>query len=154
MQMLEGQAMGSAPHADHTEATEIILKALAEGGSLTLIGIRVSNGWRFRLVRDESTLADLLCEEDRHGIEFRSESDWVDSWQEALKLLDEYPWHRLHAEQVHPDFRREIWAAVQHRAARKGRPEDRRVRWQLDRWQRVCHGEPPFSGDQITLPLR
>jgi len=118
----------SAPRADHTEASEVVLKALAEGGSLILVGIKAANRWRFRLVRDESTLADLPSEEDRQGVEFRSESEWVDSWQEALNLLHKYPWHRLHALQVHPHFRREIWAAVQNRAARERR-EDNWVRW-------------------------
>jgi hypothetical protein len=117
MQAVEGEAMHSAPHVNHVEAGEIIVEVLAEGGTLTLVGIKAANGWRFRLVRDESTLADLLSEEDRQGIEFRSESEWVDSWEAALDLLDNYPWHRLHALQVHPDFSREIWAAVQDRAA-------------------------------------
>jgi hypothetical protein len=132
----------SAPQTDHTEPAEIILEALAEGGSLTLLGIKAANGWRFRLVRDESTLADLLSEEDRQGIEFRSESEWVSSWQGALALLDKYRWHRLHALEVHPDFRQQIWTAVQARAARvAGQGDAWWVRWHLDRWQRVCHGE-------------
>jgi hypothetical protein len=96
MRVLGGQAMDSAPNTDRTERAEIILKVLAEGGSLTVLGIKTGNGWRFRLVRNESTLADLLNEEDRQGIEFRSESEWVDSWPDVQKLLDKYPWHPLH----------------------------------------------------------
>jgi hypothetical protein len=130
----------SATPADRAEAGEIILKALAEGGSLTLLGIKAANGWRFRIVRDESTLADLLSEEDRASIEFRSESDWVDSWQDALALLNKYRWHMMTARQIHPDFKQQIWVAVQDRAAREAR-RDRLVRWQLSQWQRVCHGE-------------
>ena len=105
--------MNRAPRTDRDEAGEIILEALAEGGSLTLVGIKAANGWRFRLVLDESTFADLLNEEDRQGIEFRGESAWVDTWEEALALLDEYRWHMLYAGLVHPDFKRQVWAAVQ-----------------------------------------
>jgi hypothetical protein len=109
-------------------------------------------------VRNESALADLLSEEDRQGIVFNSESDWVDTWEAALYLLDVYPWHKLHAGQVHPEFRQKVWAAVQSRSkpARR-RPLWRRIasyfdgqarkeaRWakartrrQLSQWQRAC----------------
>jgi hypothetical protein len=127
-----------------------------EGGLLTPLGIKSADFWRFRLVRDESTLADLLSEEDRQGIEFWSESDWVDSFEDALQLLDKYPWHWLHALQVHPDFRRQIWAAVQDRTARE-RQENKWARRQLSEWQRVCHGEAshPREGQiAIDLPRR
>jgi hypothetical protein len=109
---------------------------LAEGGTLTLLGIKAANGWRFRLVRDESTLADLLSEEDRQGIEFRSESEWGDSWEAALDLLDNYPWHRLHALQVHPDFSREVWPPC--KTEQREEREDKWARWQLSQWQSAC----------------
>jgi len=144
----------SAPHTDHTEPAEIILEALAEGGSLTIIGIRTANGWRFRLVLDESTLADLLSEEDRAGLEFKHESDWVDSWEDALALLNESRWHMMSVQQIHPDFRQQIWTAVQDRAARAaGQGDAWWVRWHLDRWQRMCHGEPPLGKGSIRIGL-
>jgi hypothetical protein len=141
---------------DRAKPAEIILEALAEGGSLTLLGIKSGNGWRFRLVRDESTFANLLNEEDRQGIEFRSESVWVDSWEEALALLDQYRWHKLYAGLVHPHFKRKVWAAVQSRSARgpfwrrlvshfagrrnreEARRADARERRQLSEWQHAC----------------
>jgi hypothetical protein len=153
--------MNRPPHIGHAEAdAEVILEALAEGGSLTLLGIKAGNRWRFRLVRDESTFADLLNEEDRQGM-FRSESEWVGSWKEALALLDEYKWHRLYAGLVHPDFKRQVWAAVQSRSLRKSawrrlvsnfagheareeaRRADARVRRQRSEWQRACRGLLP-----------
>jgi hypothetical protein len=61
---------------DKTESAEIILAALAEGGSLTLLGTHVANGWRSRVVKekDEPTMFELRREENRQGIAFRSAS--------------------------------------------------------------------------------
>jgi hypothetical protein len=64
---------------------QIIFKLGAEGGTLTLMGIKAANGWRFRTVTDESILFDLLNEGDRKGLEFKHQSDWVDSLDSALK---------------------------------------------------------------------
>jgi hypothetical protein len=130
-----------------------ILQIYAEGGSLTLLGIRTANTWRCRLVRNESTLADLLNEEDRAGLEVHYASDWL-PWDAALELLNEYPWHRLSPGQVHPAFRQRIWAAVQSKAgpsqrqpwwkrfvsyfgdtARQGRIRERE---NLNPWRRAC----------------
>jgi len=128
----------------NAEAGEIILEALSEGGSLTLLGVKTARGWRFRVVRDESTFFDILNDEDRKGMDFRHESEWMDSWKSALGSLNKYPWHKLHAHQVHPDFKRRIWAAAQYRFGRVRRlmhavtaPED--AEWQqLKRWHRLC----------------
>jgi hypothetical protein len=121
--------------SDRAEPT-VILEALAEGGFLTIVAFRAANSWRFRVVRDECTLADLLSQEDRQGMELRSESKWVDSWRAALALLDKYPWHRLYPGKVHPDFHQQIWAAAQERFGRERR-EDKWAREQLSEWQRA-----------------
>ena len=47
-----------APRPDRVEAVEVIVEIGAEGGSLTIVGIRAADGWRFRFVRDESALSD------------------------------------------------------------------------------------------------
>jgi hypothetical protein len=41
-----------------------------------MVGMRAADGWRFRLVRDETTLRELLNAEDRVGLEFWRQSDW------------------------------------------------------------------------------
>jgi hypothetical protein len=48
-----------APRPDRVEAVEVILDVGAEGGSLTIEGIRAAYGWRFRFVRNESALYDV-----------------------------------------------------------------------------------------------
>jgi hypothetical protein len=125
------------PRPDGVEAVEVILDIGAEGGALTIEGSRTANGWRFRAIRNEYALFDLLNEEDREGLEFWHQSDWVQSFEAALALLDQYPWHKLDPRQVHPDFKARIWAAVQERYRTDGRSGPDR----LDRWHRLCRGE-------------
>jgi hypothetical protein len=126
------------PQPDRVEAVEVILDVGGEGGALTIEGTRTANGWHFRAIRNEYALSDFLSGEDRDGFEFWSGSGWLASWDRALSLFDKYPWHRLYPVQVHPDFRRQVWAAVEERyrtdkrGAGFGSP---------DRWRRLCHRE-------------
>src|ERR1700694_1651688 len=105
---------------------EVILRVGAEGGAITIYGVRTQDGWRFqRNVVDQTPL--MLDEE-----EIRHDSAFTSSWEEALVLLDRYPWPRFYPIQVHPEFRQAIWAAVQKRYAGKNAAED------LERWQDRC----------------
>jgi hypothetical protein len=124
------------PRPDQVEAVEVILDVGAEGGALTIEGMRTANGCRFRAIRNEYALMDFLREEDREGFEFWSGSGWVDSFDRALALFDKYPWHRLIPLQVHPGFRGRTWAAVRERY----RTDKRSGPDRLDRWRRLCHG--------------
>ena len=109
--------------------SEIIVKVGAEGGNLTLYGVRTGNGWIFsRNVIDQSLL--LLTD----GPEIRHTSETVDSWPEALKLLDEYPWHRLSPREVHQEFRQAVFDGVVERFQREGEQSPSR----LDRWKYRC----------------
>jgi hypothetical protein len=58
------------------DSAEIILAALAEGGSLTLLGTHFANGSHSRVVKekDEPTMFDLGSEQDRQSIAFRGAS--------------------------------------------------------------------------------
>jgi hypothetical protein len=132
-----GLSMPDDAHSDRAEAGEVIVKVGAEGGSWTLVGIKAVNGWRFRAIRNEAALYDLLSEEDREGLEFRHESDWVETWESALSLFDTYPWHLLRPLHVHPDFRLRTWTAVQDRCRKDSRAE----MGDLDCWGRLCHGK-------------
>jgi hypothetical protein len=134
------------PRPDRVEAVEVILKIGAEGGSLTMVGMRAANGCRFRLVRNESVLRELLNAEDRVGLQFWQQSDWVESLEGALTLLDRYPWHLLSSLQVHPDFRQQVWAAVEERH----RTDDRSGSDRPDRWHRLCHRR---QTDRLHRPL-
>ena len=108
--------------------SEIIVKVGAEGGDLTLYGVRTEKGWIFsRDVIDQSLL--LLGEP-----EIRHSSATVDSWEEALKLLDKYPWHNLSPREVHPEFRQAVFDAVVARFKRENKQDPRR----LPDWKMRC----------------
>lgn len=92
--------------ADQKQA---IVKVGGEGGSLTLYGIQSTDGWQFRVETDEAALLD---DEDMPNLPQRP---WVATWRSALKQLDAYPWTRLHAVTVHPEFRDRVFKALQGR---------------------------------------
>jgi hypothetical protein len=74
-------------------AREVVLEVGAEGGSLTLSRERAQDGrWRFRLERNETTLRDVLLDDDQstrsHGF---AEDRYASSLDQALTLLDQYP---------------------------------------------------------------
>ncbi|MFL6449739.1 MAG: DUF262 domain-containing protein [Bryobacteraceae bacterium] len=95
---------------------ETVLEVGSEGGSLRLVRQRNVHGdWDFRAERNETALYDLLSDEDRNGIEFSSQTGYVRSFQDALSLLDKYPWFRLHPTLVNPEFRDAILFEVKKR---------------------------------------
>ena len=106
--------------------SELILEAGGEGGSIKLLGTRVPNGWRFRTSTSQG------------------ESDWVASWEAALKLLDKYPWHMSpsptisHAI-VHPELRELVLLAVWKRFDLPGSPFSQRLAFgPLEECRRFC----------------
>jgi hypothetical protein len=125
---------------------EIVLEVGVEGGSIKLLGTRLSQGWRFRVSTVDQT-AMFLSEEDRGNLplESRRASDWVDSWEAALDLLDQYPWHSFHPMVVHPEFQQKVWEAVQRRCERdqaKGQYAPSDWNLALERWREQCGVSP------------
>jgi hypothetical protein len=110
-----------------TPRREIIVEIGAEGGSITLVGVRSGAGWRYQTSGVDWT-PELLDEK-----RVQHESDPVQSWEAALRLLDNYPWHALVPVHVHPEFRGRIWAAVQKRF-----DDHPRASSGLDRWREFC----------------
>ena len=107
---------------------ETILEVGAELGSITLFGIRTEQGWRFLRKVDDSSLSEFDDEEEAICHESHSTS----SWQEALALLDNYPWSRLYPMSVHSEFLRDVWAAVQQRLD-GSEPE-----YLIEQWRELC----------------
>jgi hypothetical protein len=96
---------------------EIVLEVGAEGGSLTLLRAKAKSGeWQFWIERNETAVYDLLSEEDRGEIgKYFAQTGYVHSFQEALQLLDKYPWFRLYPVEVHREYRSFILAEVRKR---------------------------------------
>jgi hypothetical protein len=108
---------GSIEMAGAAKEREIILEATGAGIKVTLYGVRVKGGkWRFLLDNDEGTMADFLDEEDADVLpKLRTKSEFVDTWDKALALLNRYPWRWFVPKEVHPEFRDLVWSAVQAR---------------------------------------
>jgi hypothetical protein len=56
----------------------------------------------------------------------------VENWDEALQLMDRYPWARLHPVQVHPAFFERVRLAVDARLVRA--PPDRFTEYAREKW--------------------
>jgi len=106
---------------------EVIVEVLAEGGSITLYGIRNGPGWIF--ARSVNDFTPELVDEDT----ILHKSARVESWGAALGLLDKYRWYSFYPAKVHPDFRKQVWIALQERIC-----SDSRSRIEIDRWRDLC----------------
>jgi hypothetical protein len=113
----------------HTKQCEVVLELGAEGGSIALYGFRTEYGWLF--TRETLDQTPELIDEDR----IETNSACADTWEAALKLLDQYPWVELYPLSIHTEFRQQIWSAVQERL-----PNDERSDVKLRRWRELCHG--------------
>jgi len=105
---------------------EIVLLLGAEGGGVTLYGGRDNERWRFSFKMVDQT--PVLLE----GKEIVRHSPLVESWDEALLMLDRYPWLSLSPIRVHPAFRKAVWLAVQQRYTGTNAHRD------LARWRDRC----------------
>jgi hypothetical protein len=95
---------------------ETILDLRAEGGSITLLGLRGSDGLRkFVLEKNEAVLRDMLPDEEFEG-EAVVRSSPVTSWEAIVSLLNQNQhWHRLSPITIHPYFENRILALVYER---------------------------------------
>ena len=106
---------------------EIVLKVGAEGGTLTILRERiVEQGWQFRIELNETTLYDMLSEEDQRGmrVEDFARTEYAPTCQEALRRIDRYQWFRLYPLEVHPEYLDAVLAEV-----RKNGGLDEVARW-------------------------
>jgi hypothetical protein len=107
------------------DGSVVILRAGAEGGDVTLIGRTTDAGtWVFARVTDDQT--EALFGESGVPIEAPpapKPDDWVESWDDGLRLMDRYKWARLHPLYVHPAFVERVRVAVEARLAKE--PQDR-----------------------------
>jgi hypothetical protein len=109
---------------------EAIIIVGVEFGSIALYGIRSAQGWSF--AREVVDQTPELIDEDW----IREKSNTVDTWEAALKLLDQYPWFKSYPISIHPEFREQIWLAVHARLANAEIAE-----FALRRWRELC-GHP------------
>lgn len=107
---------------------QLILNVGADGGSVALYGREAELGWIFRRhVADQTPM--FIGEES-----ISHDSEAVETWTKAVRLLDRYPWASLFPTYVHPDFRTRVWREVCKRATKR-RPRE----GELDRWLEVYY---------------
>lgn len=106
-----------------------ILLVGAAGGSITLFGFQTQGHWHFtRKVIDQTP--DLIANDW-----IAHSTDAVNTFDEALELINEYPWQKLCPLEVHSEFRARVYKEVLTRYAVEGDKFRRR----LPEWQRVCN---------------
>ena len=122
-----------------------VLQVGAEGGSIRLIGQRITTGWRFCYsLLDQS--ARLLDEGDP---DVRRQSRWVRDWNDALTLLDRYPWAtRLAPLNVHPDFAERVLVEATRRILAD---DSQRRAVTLNRWVAACSPRAADSDDPADV---
>ena len=117
------------------DGSVVILRAGAEGGDVTLIGRTTDMGtWAFARVTDDQTEA-LFGES---GVQIEAPpalkpDDWVESWDDGLRLMDRYKWARLHPLYVHPAFVERVRVAVEARLAKE--PQDHWTEYAREKWE-------------------
>lgn len=105
---------------------ELIVLVGAECGQIALYAQETEAGWVFqRRVNDQTPL--LIDEPSTEH-----ESEIARTWTDALRLMDEYPWHRLSPRSIHPSFRVRVWEEISQRAL-QGLVSERRVNDWKDR---------------------
>ena len=111
---------------------EVILRAGAAGGTVTLYGVRTRQGWLFS--RNMISVGTAHAKDPACTPSLEPSPDVVDTWPEALALIEQHQWHRLYPLHVHPDFRRQVYEAVAaHYHLIKGREP-----YQLSNWRKLC----------------
>jgi GTP pyrophosphokinase len=118
------------------EVRETVLEVGAEGGSLAIIRERNTQGtWEYWALRDEATIADLLPDEEFGKGELIERSAHKPAFEDALSLLDQYPWFRLIPMMVHPEFEKSILREVETRGGKEA----------AENWIRNWHGRRRFD---------
>lgn len=116
---------------------EIIVEVLAEGGSRVLYGLRQPNGWLFSL----DFIDPVAVETSPKTGDIPAKV--VDSFSDALALLDRYPWFNLVPSMVHPDFRSDLLSAF---LSRENVGSDKSRYY--DRWVDMCRTHNDDASDE------
>ena len=117
---------------------ELILRVAAEGGSIAIYGRQKGDLTQYRVGIVDQTLTFL--DGDDAGEEIRSDSGWLNTWEEAVAKIDRWPWPNLYPKFVQPSVRDAVWKAVQDYGDRVGRSVRQAA---LDGWRNECSNTEP-----------
>jgi hypothetical protein len=119
---------------------ELLLQIGAEGGSIAIYGRQEGDRTQYRVGIVDQTLTFL--NDDEAGEEIRSDSGWLNTWEEAVARIGRWPWPNLYPNFVHPSIRDAVWKAVLEYSDAKSVREAA-----LDRWRDKC-----IDGKAATSP--
>jgi hypothetical protein len=129
---------------------DVVLEVGSEGGTITLLREKADGIWHFWVDTDETGTYEALSEEDQEGVSPRSQSRLIPSFNEALDLLDRYPWIRMSPVSIHQEYREVVLMAVR---TRIGSSKDEESRDALARWITVTEEAVlPVTSQMNTEP--
>ncbi|WP_308017573.1 SIR2 family NAD-dependent protein deacylase [Alkalihalobacillus deserti] len=132
---------------------QTIISFGAESGSITLLGKEQQSGqWEFKKAVNEMNFDDL--DEEINNLtkltretHFANRENIADTWENALQIMNQYPWPILRPREVHPEFRKRVWTALQKEREQKyGKRLDS---YRLDKWAALCF--PGYAPEVVTL---
>lgn len=117
---------------------ELLLAVAAEGGSIEIYGRQEGVRTEYRVGIVDQTLTFLHDEEGGEAI--RSDSGWLNTWDDAVAKVGHWTWPNLYPKFVHPSMRDAVWKAVQGYRDRAGRGVREAA---LSRWRSICINTEP-----------
>lgn len=84
-----------------------------------------------------------FLDEEEGGAAIRKDSGWLDTWADAMKALDRYPWPHLACLSVHPTVAAAVWKALEEYVGRAERPVRESS---MQRWREACGVSRPTQG--------
>jgi hypothetical protein len=104
-----------------SDKPETVFEVGAEGGILAIVRQRNESGaWEYWCLRDETTMLDLLPEDEignREGL--LEKFAHVNKFEDALLRLDRYLWFRLYPLKVHAEFADLVLGEVEKRGGKE-----------------------------------
>jgi hypothetical protein len=112
----------------------VVVEIGAEGGSIKFLARSDDDGrLEYSVTMRDQTLT--IIDEDERGNVIRRSTDWMGSWNDAVAVLDRWPWPMLHPLRIHPEFRYRVLVAVEGYRDRCGRAATATA---LSRWRKAC----------------
>jgi hypothetical protein len=96
-------------------------------------------------------MEDFLTEEEIDTMTLYHKSEPVKTFEQAVEMLGEWEWLMSVPIVVHPEFREQVWEAVEERAPKV--PEQSRDWWahNVHRWRAACGGVRSMNACRWTI---
>jgi hypothetical protein len=104
---------------------ETVLEVGCEGGTLAVVRQRDELGnWEYWCLRDETTMLELVAEEDAGDKDsLLEESVRLGTFEDALHRLDRYPWYHLFPMKVSADLADLVLKEIEKRGGKEAADE-------------------------------